>query len=101
MVKKIWLRRHPINGGKIYTGARNYETDRKHGDHLGMVESSADMATELLLENLKEYSFKSHYKSKVRLTLVISRNQSSTTKEIIRCCQVQHKTILDSIKTEY
>ena len=76
---KIVLMRHPINNGGEYTGTGNYGSDRKCGTNIEIVEASSDMATELLLDNLKKEVFTSVYREKFRSTPVISRNQSSKT----------------------
>ena len=75
--------------------------DHKFGAHVEMVKSSIYVDTEILLEPLKGEGFILCYGENLNLGLVMSHNQSSTTKEKVRPCQVQHKNILDSIKTEY
>ena len=64
-----------------------------------MVDSYEDTSTKIVLETLKGYGFTSRYMRNFRLTLIMSRNQSSSTKEKIRLFQAQHKQIMDSIKT--
>ena len=66
-----------------------------------MVESSANLATELLQQALKRNKFKSMYGAKVRLAPLMNQNQMSTTKERIRQCQTHHKQVLGSLKTDY
>jgi len=97
----VGLRSHPINNGKKYTGSTAFLANQKRGTHIEMVNSSADLCTDLLSEVLKSKAFTSCYGAKVWLTPVVNCNQSSSTKERIRRCQAQHKQILDSIKTEY
>ena len=98
---RVGLRNHPINDGKKYTGSTTFLENQKRGTHVEMVNSSADLCTDLLSEVLKSKAFTSCYRAKVWLTPVVNQNQSLSTKEPICRCQAQHKQILDSIKTEY
>ena len=57
---KTGPRSHPIKDGNKYTGIGNYGTDHKYGTHVEIVESSADMATNFLLEKPFEFGIEDH-----------------------------------------
>ena len=92
---------HPINYGKKSTGTTSYSFNWVTVTHVEMVESSENLDAELHQLVLKSYNVKSIYREKVHLTPVMDRNQTSTTKERVFWCQIQHKQVLDGLNMDY